>query len=337
MILFSLYVRKVSPLNIFTTRNLITGLINTDATRITVSRLDASAHQLSLGRCLSRLLNRMYLREGLVTSGNKILFENVNVAAKKLRRSIHSAQFGWRWAANIILNILSVPELQCWISTRKSFHTCHNELWLEILHLIVSSYATLVWKIIQNYRVNYSVMSKHVVNLSPWPWPLSSAQPNPSMNDSMKCPPGVPEIWNRWQGGTWKRMPQAMPSLELSRKKKKCRKTIKKSQPYFQYQTFLYQLKNTNFAKCMPVGKYIFHTSVLLLCLHGEFRVCDRLRIRISNLQFITGIRHRENDKQIFFPTSKTHDVFIPNYNLRTRSPSSVSDMNKTFSQRRDY
>ena len=110
MILFSLYARKVSPHNVFTTHNLITGLINTDATRITVPRLDASTHWFSLGWCLSTLLNSMYLREGLVTLGHKIPQKNMNVAAKKLRKSIHWAQFCWRRAANISLTILSVPE-----------------------------------------------------------------------------------------------------------------------------------------------------------------------------------------------------------------------------------
>lgn len=51
--------------------------------------------------------------------------------------------------------------------------------------------------------------------------------------------------------------------------------------------------------------------ALVLLCLHAEFRVSDTTQIRISSLQFITGICHCENDA---FFSSKTHDVFILNY-----------------------
>lgn len=66
-------------------------------------------------------------------------------------------------------------------------------------------------------------------------------------------------------------------------------------------------LKNLNLTF---IGKQIAfrHSSeeVLLLRLHGEFRVCDMSQIRISNLHFITGINHCENDKGFFYP-STTH------------------------------
>lgn len=50
--------------------------------------------------------------------------------------------------------------------------------------------------------------------------------------------------------------------------------------------------------------------ALVLLCLHGEFRVSDATQIRISNLQFITGICRCENDTLFFFPLKHMMNLF---------------------------
>lgn len=81
------------------------------------------------------------------------------------------------------------------------------------------------------------------------------------------------------------------------------------------------------------------HTNVccalVLLCLHGEFRVSDATEIRISNLQFITANCHCEND--VFFSLENTGCIYYRTIVPTVSQPKSGGSIDKTFSWQRDY